>query len=199
MAKIFDQSPYKISVEYYPWKRALHQVEIKQANISGALPNNGQYLFADVPILTQPISILTDSKHLNLSLDKIKTLVGVWPEMYSEQLIQSQISPYINGVTAQNRHDALKLLQNKKVDYYLDIENMLEEQLATLPKEEKSHYRTQELTILNLYLIFSNDKKGTELKNYYESTTKRLLSKGELQPIYNKYHLSININEKNPH
>lgn len=192
--KVFEQSPYKISIEYLPWKRALHQVEINKAHISGALPKSNKYLFADMPILTQPLSIITHIKK-PLNLESIKALVGVWPISYVEQLMQSDISPYLNGITAQYRSDAMALLQNNKVDYYLDIRAQLEFHLTTLPKKEQSNYYIQDLSTLNLYLIFSNDDKGRSLKKYYDETTKHLLEENILQPIYKKYNLNIEINE----
>lgn len=193
-ARIFDQSPYKISVEYLPWKRALHQVELKKAHVSGALPKNSKYLFADMPILTQPLSIITHSK-TPLTLAAIKELVGVWPVTYVEEFKQSDIFPYLNGVPAQYRPDAMALLQKKKVDYYLDIRSLLESQLAALPREQLNNYHIHDLSTLNLYLIFSNNEQGKALKQFYDSTTKRLLAENILQPIYKKYNLTITVNE----
>ena len=178
-----------------PWKRALHQVTINKAQVSGALPKSDKYLFADLPILTQPLSILTRSEQ-PFSFDKIQTLLGVWPLTYAEQFMQSDISHYLNGITAQYRPDAIVLLQKNKVDYYLDIRSILELHLASLPIEEQSHYHIQDLSTLNLYLIFSNDEQGKALKKYYDETTTRLLESNTLQPIYKKYNLSIKVDDK---
>jgi polar amino acid transport system substrate-binding protein len=193
--KIFEHSPYKVSTQYLPWKRALHQVAINKAQVSGALPKSDKYLFASLPILTQPLSIITRAKP-PLSFEKIQSLVGVWPLTYAEQFMQSEISHYLNGITAQNRPDAMVLLQKNKVDYYLDIRSILERHLASLPTQEQSHYHIQDLSTLNLYLIFSDDEQGRALKKYYDETTTRLLENNTLQAIYKKYNLSIKIDDK---
>ncbi|MDT0602709.1 transporter substrate-binding domain-containing protein [Thalassotalea sp. W431] len=193
--KVFEHSPYNVSVQYLPWKRALNQVAINQAQVSGALPKSDKYLFADLPILTQPLSILTRAKQ-PLSLTQIKTLVGVWPLTYTEQLMQSDISQFLDGITAHYRADAMALLQKNKVDYYLDIRSILELHLASLPIEQQSHYQIQDLSTLNLYLIFSKDEQGIALKKYYDTTTKQLLEHNTLQAIYKKYNLSIKVDDK---
>lgn len=193
-AQIFDHSPYNITVEYLPWKRALHQVEINKAHISGALPKNSKYLFADIPILTQPLSIITRSE-APLTLAEIKKLVGVWPITYIEEFRQSDIFPHLNGISAQYRPDAMALLQKNKVDYYVDIRSLLESQLAALPNDQQNNYYIHDLSTLNLYLIFSNDEQGKALKRFYDATTKRLLAENILQPIYDKYHLTINVDD----
>ncbi|MFT6419351.1 MAG: hypothetical protein ACJA1K_001639, partial [Cognaticolwellia sp.] len=154
---IFQHSPYNIHLKYLPWKRALREIETKKANISGALPNNGKYLFANLPILTQPISILIPKTKSDLTLQQISNLVGVWPEVYTEEILQPSISPYINGVSAHYREDAVNLLKNKKVDYYIDIRSMLEVQLASLPTIEQQQYQIQNLASLKLFLVFSDD------------------------------------------
>lgn len=188
---IFQNSPYNIHVEYLPWKRALREIDLKKANISGALPNNGQYLFADIPILTQAISILLPKTESDLTLQQISNLVGVWPEIYAKEILRPAISNYINGVTASYRKDAINLLQNKKVDYYIDIRSMLEVQLASLPKTEQQQYHIQDLTSLKLFLFFSDDEKGRALKRYYDTKTQALLEHNILQNIYKKYHLKF--------
>lgn len=190
LSRIFAQSPYNITVKYLPWRRALNQVAKNEAQISGALPLNDLYLFASVPILTQPISILVNVNSQQFSLQQLAGLIGTWPEMYEHELMQPQIAPYINAITSKDRADALKLLINSKVDYYLDIKPMLEAQLATLPAEQQQNYQIQNLSTLNLYLIFSNDEKGRAVREYYDSQTKLLLSKNILQSIYQKYHIT---------
>ncbi|MDO6444225.1 transporter substrate-binding domain-containing protein [Colwellia sp. 1_MG-2023] len=197
-SKIFEHSPYHVSIQYLPWKRALHQVVINKAQVSGALPKSNKYLFADLPILTQPLSILTQADQ-SLSLAQIQTLVGVWPLTYAEELMQSDISQYLDGITAQYRADAIALLQKNKVDYYLDIRSILELHLANLPLEEQSKYHIQDLSTLNLYLIFSDDEQGRVLKKYYDETTQQLLENNTLQPIYKKYNLSLKLDEKISH
>lgn len=188
---IFHNSPYNIQVKYLPWKRALREIETKQANISGALPKNGKYLFADIPILTEPISILRQKTETHLTLQKISKLVGVWPQQYANEILFPSIVPYINGVGADYRKDALHLLKIKKVDYYLDIRTMLEIQLALWPESEQQKYYIQDLATSKLYLVFSDDPKGKALKHYYDTKTKALLDQNILQKIYQKYQLSF--------
>lgn len=188
---IFQNSPFNIHVKYLPWKRALREVETKKANISGALPKNEKYLFASIPILTQPISILVAKTAPELTLQQINNMVGIWPEFYAEEILQPSISPYIHGVSAHYRKDALHLLQLKKVDYYIDIRSMLEMQLTALPQTEQQKYHIQDLAMLELYLIFSDDTNGHALKEYYDTTTLELLNKKILQSIYEKYHLTF--------
>tara|TARA_R110000751_G_scaffold192931_7_gene298496 strand:+ start:77 stop:829 length:753 start_codon:yes stop_codon:yes gene_type:complete len=192
---IFQHSPYNIHLKYLPWKRALREIETKKANISGALPNNGKYLFANLPILTQPISILIPKTKSDLTLQQISNLVGVWPEVYTEEIIQPSISPYINGVSAHYREDAVNLLKNKKVDYYIDIRSMLEVQLASLPTIEQQQYQIQNLASLKLFLVFSDDSKGRALKRFYDIRTQTLLDKHILQNIYQKYHVNFSYPE----
>ena len=186
---IFAQSPYQITVKYVPWKRAINEVEINNAHITGALPKNGYYLFADTPILYEPISILA-YKHTDISsLARVKELIGTWPIAYSKELMQPKLAPYIDGVTSANRPDAIKLLVNNKVDYYLDARSMLEAQLATLSIEQQSHFKIQDYARLNLYMIFSKDDKGQALKAYYDAKTKQLFATKALDAIYQKYQL----------
>lgn len=192
---IFQDSPYKIQVKYLPWKRALREIENKQANISGALPNNGKYLFADIPILTEPISILVLKSETELTLKKVSKLVGVWPQKYAEEILLPSIQPYINGVSADYRKDALHLIKMKKVDYYLDIRSMLEEQLALWPEAEQQKYYIQDLATSKLFLVFSDDSKGKALKQYYDKKTQTLLEQKILQKIYKKYHLNLSLPE----
>lgn len=188
---IFKDSPFSIHVKYLPWKRALRQVGKKKAQISGALPHSDKYLFADIPILTQPISILCPKTAGNLTLEKISSLVGVWPQTYAEELMQPAISKHINGVSAHYRKDAMFLIKMKKVDYYIDIRPMLEMHLSELPETEQQQYQIQDLTKLNLFLIFSDDLTGRALKRYYDRKTQQLLEQNILQTIYQKYHLSF--------
>ncbi|GAA6203243.1 hypothetical protein NBRC116600_00400 [Thalassotalea sp. SU-HH00458] len=115
---------------------------------------------------------------------------------YTEQLMQSDISQFLDGITAHYRADAMALLQKNKVDYYLDIRSILELHLASLPIEQQSHYQIQDLSTLNLYLIFSKDEQGIALKKYYDTTTKQLLEHNTLQAIYKKYNLSIKVDDK---
>ena len=192
---VFQHSPYNIHVKYLPWNRALREIETKKANISGALPNNGKHLFSNMPIITQPISILVSKTKSDLTQQQISNLMGVWPQFYAEEIIQPSISPYINGVSAHYRKDALNLLQMKKVDYYIDIRSMLEMQLASLPITEQERYHIQDLSILKLFLIFSDDPKGKNLKLYYDKRVQALLDQNILQNIYQKYHVNFSYPE----
>ncbi|WP_206483654.1 transporter substrate-binding domain-containing protein [Thalassotalea sp. G2M2-11] len=188
---IFAKSPYTLTVQYVPWKRAINHVSENKAHLTGALPKGKNYNYAEQPVLTQPISILIKHDASINSLVQLSTQLGTWPERYKTELFQPEIAPYIKGVGSQQRKGALNLLINDKVQYYLDIRSMIEAQLTNLSAEQRKNYRIIDLSSLNLYFIFSEDKQGQAVKRFYDHAFQQLLSEGVLQEIYNKYQIAI--------
>lgn len=86
----------------------------------------------------------------------------------------------------KSRKQAIKLLEAGRLDFFLDAKEELEEEV------EKGYFNAADYEIkpimqLNLYMAFSNNERGRQLKDIFDERFPQLLKSGEIQQLYNKW------------
>ena len=185
---------HQLAIVYMPWKRALLKVKNGKADMAGATSFVEGYTRPDIAILATPISILFHKDNMNFStIASLQNHVAVWASPYEDELFSSANRPFIKGFSVQEREIAYKLLLSGRADYFLDAKSLHQAWLQRLAVRSKgklqaSDYQLVDIEQLQLYMIFTKNKRGQRLKEIFEQGMSKLIQNDQLGKIYEKYH-----------
>lgn len=86
-----------------------------------------------------------------------------------------------------SREDALSLVFNRKVDFFLDAKIDLTFLLKSLKMTERLKLKRTDLSRENLYICFVFNNKGKKLAEIFDKQFSRIKESGELKTLYQKY------------
>ena len=185
---------HQLEIIYMPWKRSLLEVKNGEADMTGATSLTNGYSSSRYAMLSTPVSILFDKrKIIYTDLQSLAKYVAVWPDPYEKELILGANKSFIKGFSVQERETAYKLLISGRADYFLDTKGLHQAWLENLNKDLKgtsqtSDYQLVDIDSLDLFMIFSDNTRGQRLKNIFDKGITKLIEKGQLSKIYEKYH-----------
>ena len=191
MKAVFEPRDFNLVINYVPWKRSLFKVEHSEADITGAMPKNETFYFSQFPILKQPKSILFSNPLLNnVTLDQLSNYIGTWGNNYEDVLFSDADKDYFKGFPSADRDAALKLVVHGRADYYLDARTLIELSLVDLNKNmPEKKFQIHDIGYFELFMVFSKNAKGREMKSIFDKGIKRLLDSGKLESLYLKYNV----------
>jgi ABC-type amino acid transport substrate-binding protein len=184
---------HELVTVYIPWKRALLEVRNGTSDMTGATSAVKGYAVPRASILTAPISVLFNKKHITYSdFSSLANHIGVWPSPYEDELFLGTDKALFNGFSVQERETAYKMLMSGRADYFLDTKALHQAWLASQEVKTKGKITANDFDIvdishLNLYMIFTDNERGHRLKNIFDTGIEKLRQQGKLRKIYEKY------------
>jgi polar amino acid transport system substrate-binding protein len=186
---------HQLNIINMPWKRSLLEVKNGKSDMTGATSFVDGYITSRYPILAPPISILFDKKKMSYTdLPSLKNYVAVWGRPYEDELISKSNKTFIKGFAVQERETAYKLLVSGRADYFLDSKGLHQVWLKNLEAQpsgelQASDFQLEDIGESELFMIFSDNARGQRLKVIFDTGMAKLIQKGQLRKIYEKYHL----------
>nr|WP_275419491.1 transporter substrate-binding domain-containing protein [Pseudoalteromonas sp. MMG024] len=189
MSSVFH-SGHELNVQYAPWLRALELVKSGNADFTGAMPLNSNYVMSQHIVLSQPISVLIKKAYLDSEiLTQLPELVGVWRSGYRNELLSGELKSKVKGVPTESTESGFNLVRHNRVDYLIDVRTILTTHLAKQP--DKSEFELVDIGSLNLYMAFSKSERGKRIAKLFDSRVTELKKSGKLAEIYNKYQQTL--------
>ncbi|ATC97824.1 MULTISPECIES: substrate-binding periplasmic protein [Pseudoalteromonas] len=180
----------EFDVQYTPWLRALELVKSGNADFTGAMPLNSNYVMSQHIVLSQPISVLIKKTHLNaVKLTQLPELVGVWRSGYRNELLSGELKSQIKGVPTESTDSGFNLVRHNRVDYFIDVRTILATYLSKQP--DKLEFELVDIGSLNLYMAFSKSERGKQIAQLFDGRFAELKKSGKLAEIYNKYQQTL--------
>lgn len=189
MSSVFH-SGQELNVQYAPWLRALELVKSGNADFTGAMPLNSNYVMSQHIVLSQPISVLIKKAYLDSEiLTQLPELVGVWRSGYRNELLSGELKSKVKGVPTESTESGFNLVRHNRVDYLIDVRTILTTHLAKQP--DKSEFELVDIGSLNLYMAFSKSERGKRIAKLFDGRVTELKKSGKLAEIYNKYQQTL--------
>ncbi|WP_263264750.1 transporter substrate-binding domain-containing protein [Pseudomonas sp. RIT-PI-S] len=85
----------------------------------------------------------------------------------------------------RRRDGILEMLKRGRADYYIDAEQEMDYIQQHMP--DPADYRLTHLIDLPLYLGFSNNARGRELRDVFDKRMDELVASGQLRPLYRRW------------
>lgn len=180
----------EFNVQYAPWLRALELVKSGNADFTGAMPLNANYVMSQHVVLNQPVSVLIKKTNITrVNLPNLPTMVGVWRSGYRNELLSEDLKSLVNGVPTESADSGFNLVRHNRVDYFIDIRTILATHLAK--QIDKSEFALVDLNSVNLYMAFSKSERGQQIAKLFDERFSELKKSGKLAEIYSKYQQTL--------
>ena len=186
----FAHSGIEVVLDVMPWRRALHSVENSKADFTGGVDRSERYHQS-----AYPISEVEDCAffHQDLiedwsGLPSLSGYRGTWALGYLDS-VPDDVTRYLQGVGVE-RESALQMVLQGRADYYFDNRSQLMQTIANSEHSEQldlSDYRIESIMTMPLYMSFSPDERGRQLRDLFDQGMAALLRSGELAEIYARW------------
>lgn len=181
---IYPANAYELEVKYLPWQRVLYQLDNQTIDFSGAMPKNDKYHFSSIPVLSQPIHIvISANKADKFNVNDIKQYRGVWRRGYKKDIVDIAFPNGVVGTNANDVSTALKLLNEGRVDYYIDVEEVLNQYKI----QTNSDFRIINVGHYQLFWAFSKTERGLKLKQHFDHQYQTISDSKQLGKLKQKY------------
>ena len=188
MQEIYPQQEFEMTISYYPWRRVRANLEHKQIDMTGAMPEAPDYYQSSQPVLSQKIVLVVDkNKSAKFDIDNLRNYRGSWRKGYEEDIVYHVVPPPLMGTYIEDTKQALDFLLYDKVDYYIDIEDVINRELG----ENKEQFEIIQVGYFNLYWTFVATNKGMELKHQFDQKWLALMASEFIEKLYKKYNMSL--------
>lgn len=188
IGEIFTSEGYKLEVSYFPWQRVLQNLNDKKIDMTGGLPERDQYYQSNQPVLSQRIVlVIAKDKVDSFDIDKIQNYRGSWRKGYKQDIVHHVLTPPVIGTYVNQAKHALSFIEADKVDYYVDIEDVINRELK--PDDDK--FKVLQIGYFNLYWSFTQSEKGLELKHHFDQKWSQLMKNGFISTLYKRYDASM--------
>ena len=113
-----------------------------------------------------------------------------WIKGYSfDNYLPCGIPENIQISRVYDRQAAFRLLNNNRIDFFMDPMGDLKDFLYANPKFI-ADYKQQKILELNLYIVFSNNDKGKKLAEIFDRRFSMLQKNRDIKKLYDKYKAS---------
>nr|WP_157046928.1 hypothetical protein [Maridesulfovibrio salexigens] len=201
MKEIFTDQGIKVETKYYPFKRALLNVEKGNADISGGTEKDSpNYIHSRYPAWVVRSTAMFDKKYLPdwKGLETIR------------EHIDKTVSPPVTGEEygiplheVRTRYAAIRMVVRDKMRYYIDDYTILKDlfhkngglafeegkETSDLANVDWSRFTIQELPKREWRMVFPNTERGRMVREIFDAGFKRLYESGKLRELYAKWDL----------
>lgn len=186
--EIFPPESYQLSVSYFPWQRVLQSLDEQHIDMTGGLPERNKYYQSAQPVLSQRIVlVIAKEKAAAFDVDNLQQYRGSWRKGYKQDIVHHVIPPPVVGTYVDQAKQALSLIRAEKVDYYIDIEDVISRELDP----DNQLFEVIQVGYFNLYWSFAHNDKGMELKHQFDQKWALLMDSGYVKRLYKKYNASF--------
>ncbi|AWL11546.1 hypothetical protein HMF8227_01059 [Saliniradius amylolyticus] len=185
---VFPGTGYELNIRYMNWPRVIQGLDEGYIHMTGAVQKRDKYHYSSQAILSERILILAPATRVNNSfINNISRMTGAWRRGYRKAIVEQSALKGLQGVALDNPEMALKLLDKRRIDYYMDISSIIEK----LDSDKLQDLRTKTVGHYNLHWAFSKNESGKALKQHFDRALERLKKSGELERIYSKYDIAL--------
>jgi polar amino acid transport system substrate-binding protein len=188
---IYEPLDIKLSNQFMPWKRTLHQVAVGKADITLGVHRDAlreeerRLLISDYPLIEEHVSVVflaSKVQHWRGQQSLTGEIVAVIRGFDIEMYLKPKITPYY----VNDYDQALRMLIAGRVTFVAG------EQLLTdvlMPKYIKKDYELSQQRIFSRlsYVALAPNERGKQFLQLYTERMAQLLVSGELQAIYRKW------------
>ncbi|WP_334029923.1 substrate-binding periplasmic protein [Alteromonas sp. P256] len=190
IAKIFAKPQFSLSVEYFPWKRTLKNLATGEIDFTGALPKTRSFYQSELPVLSEDINAI--SLQINqVDFRDLASQIGAYRAGYESDIFYAALPKEAKGVSVASAEQALILLQQGKIDYFVDLHSIIAPMLLKENADEKLPVKVETIGRYKLYWSFVFNERGKQLKSHFDEHIDRLRANGHLLALYKKYNLDM--------
>jgi hypothetical protein len=191
-----------IKVSYTPIQRALSWVKAGKGDVTGTITKTDlEFHYSRYPVWKVEIAALFHQRLLPTfrgieTIEQVDAVVGFGPGF--EHIMGKKVAE------VASREQAAYMLENDRLDYYIDDKAVLVEFLqlneSRMGFEVRAQGKSHKISNMNDYVIriikldysyflFSNNKKGHRIEKLFSHNLKKLYDSGKLKQIYQKWGL----------
>jgi len=192
---VYEPEGYKIEPKIRSYEGSINLLKHKQVDVMvGAYINEIEsvvYPLNHFAVDIVQVIYKKDSKHPWNGIETINKKIVGWIKGYSfDEYLPEDIIKKSPIKRIQNRAAAFRLLNENRIDYFMDAMGDLSDFLNARISHNSEDYIRQTILELKLYLVFTDDDKGSKLANIFDKRFSLLLTKGEIRKLYDKYKAS---------
>jgi len=189
--RVFESEGIKVKPNLMTYQRSMGLVQESKVDASVAAYKNEveQALYPRWHFDADIISALyrTDSLSNFQREASLKNKHVAWIDGYK---IDQHIDKNFNLHKLMERKHALKLLDEGKIDFFVDAEADLNTALNK-GYVDKQNFTIDTLKELNLYLVFSDNERGHFFRELYDRRMGEMIHSGELKALFEKWDWNI--------
>lgn len=190
MEAVFKRNGILIDRERRPWKRALYEVKIGKADITGAQAFDKDFVMSREAVLDGCELLLFRSRNsAGPRRATLKSSHGVWVSGYTSAYSDERKN-LLRGFQVKSRQAALQMLIKGRVDYYLDNEIQMAQTLESMKLNPNSFVR-EVFFCTPIYMVFSSNTLGRSIRDYYDKRFGELRRSSDLSAIYRTWGFTI--------
>lgn len=187
LRKVYNPKGIKISFKIVPYERSVKMIQHQKADaaigtyedeIEEAIYPKWHFDADQVVAIFKKNLIKKWQGESSIANKKV-----VWIRGYAyDEYLNVSVKKY----EVDLRKSALLMLQNNRVDFFLDAIYDLQ---AELDKGyfDYSHYQIEDVIQLNLYLAFANNERGKKFRKIFDEQFSILLKSGEIKRLYEQW------------
>lgn len=188
ISRLFPAEQYVVEVQYMNWARVIKAIETGSIDMTGALPVADNLYFSSLPILSEKILLVRRKGSENpLIAEQAEHLQGTWRQGYRQDIVGKSLLADARGLGVDSALLALKLLNNQRADFYIDIESIVYPAIG----DTQSTYKIDEIGNFKLFWAFPDTPKGLALKTLFDRAFAKLNASGELASLYAEHHINM--------
>ena len=190
IALVFPEDKFNVDIQYLAWKRVSWNLKRRNIDMTGGLHKSSDFLLSEMPVLSERILLLLrEDSELGLHQEpSLQNAVGAYRSGYEDDIFHEIVPKGVPGVPVDSPLMAINLMENGKIDYYVELESLLQSDAADLNSRKIT---TQQIGTFHLYWAFVNSQKGKYIKHHFDRMFRTLKETGQLSQLYKKYGLAI--------
>jgi len=186
LRKVFEPAGVRVVISSVPYSRAIGLVKRGEADawVGSYHEESTDNLYPRWNFDTDHIYALSLASQPVLTPENLGQFKLSWVRGYDYQDYLPNVGEYRE---VQRREGILKMLERKRVDFYIDAQTEVDYVLNQAPESERNQFRSTHIAELPLYLAFGKTEKGRALKELFDQRMDKLVASGELREIFSHW------------
>lgn len=191
MERVFRAAHVKLLRRNVPWRRALNDVLIGEADVTGGISISTQYAQSRFPLFESgEYAFYRKKSFLGARWpDDLAQHRGVWTHGYIDAF-PTDLRARMKGVGVASRAQAARMVLAGRADYYIDNPNQMYDTLSSLSYKSQD-FDCMEIDRSEIYMTFTLSPRGRAIRDIYDTQVEKLVANGELRQLYAKYQLDF--------
>ena len=146
-------------------------------------------LFPNYPLAKENVLVVFKKEKLSQweGIDSIQGKRVAWVKDFH---FERYLGVPVNKQLFSAREHILKLLENDQIDFFVDTQYELESALNS-KRLDITNLTAEILMDMDLYLAFANSKKGSKLRDIFNTRFPKLVESGELEKLLVKWNSKL--------
>lgn len=201
MRAIFNARGMEVKTSYFPFRRAVMNIESGTADITGGtFKESTEYILSRYPVWVNKNSVLFHKDYLP-GWRGLPTFEASLNEVISAPEVGDAFG--IKSYEASSRALAIRMMLDGRKRYYLDDHAILKDLVnggpglafeagttpARLGAVDWSEYALRNVRTRYWFMVFPNNERGRSVRDIFDEEFKKLHQSGELRRLYQKWNL----------